>query len=398
MWRSPVTCSVNSFCFSSFWWSTDTKSSQELDPYAPKEVIFQRSVWALQKQIQTKGIYICFYSILWSQCMLFSLQSQSTSMLPRLHNSLGRTSDVLPCYLWTRLCSCDYCYKTGMQDFLFFLNSGCIFFPNSSISCWVEKAQFHPGFPTLQCESVSQDTVTPAAVGGICFCNLSSEQKNFLDLYAYNCNFHCKWKFILGAKGRWVLLAWSHETKTRTVLLLWVDTKGETSNCNVSLPATSRHVTAVPADCLLAQGCKHLSCLGTYHLRSHQAPARTGKQQLCQAKLERMLKVEALVVISRVLWITEAGGRHLCRYTVTDAAGRIWDIWALKEDTRSALSVWSNQTLRNSPLQCKLRQWSGWLPLTTDFQQHLRTQVTDTLVFGTVQTAWTWKITVLYPL
>lgn len=133
-------------------------------------------------------------------CFLSSLKAH-----PCCQDFTTALAGLLMCYLVTSELDSVLVITVTRQAcriFFFFFNSGCIFFPKSSISCWVEKAQFHPGFPTVQCESVSQDTVTPAAVGGICFCNLSSEQKNFLDLYAYNCNFHCKWKFILAAKGR----------------------------------------------------------------------------------------------------------------------------------------------------------------------------------------------------
>lgn len=45
-----------------------------------------------------------------------------------------------------------------------------------------------------------------------------------------------------------------------------------------------------------------------------------------------MLTVEAKqVIISRVLLISEEGA---CRYTVPDAAGSIWDIFPVKEDSR----------------------------------------------------------------
>lgn len=58
--------------------------------------------------------------------------------------ALAGTSDALSCYLWTRLCSCDYSCKIGMWDFLFLF-----WFPIPQLKCLQlgRNSPVLPGFP-----------------------------------------------------------------------------------------------------------------------------------------------------------------------------------------------------------------------------------------------------------
>lgn len=114
--------------------------------------------------------------------------------------ALNGASEMLSCYLWTRLCSCNCSCKIGMWDFFGFililprLQPRCLLLGRySSVLAWLTH---HPVL-------IYQPGHCKACSCGICFGNLSSEQRHFVDLHTWSSNFYCKSKFSLASLLPW---------------------------------------------------------------------------------------------------------------------------------------------------------------------------------------------------